>query len=182
MKTFEEYVEAAVSWHGHLCSGQCVGVKMALYGMELLGLEPERDRKRIAVFVECDRCPADAIGIVTGCKTGKRTYKFFDYGKTAASFLDLESGRAVRIYREVHMYPAEGEDMVAFYKNLRNEEIFVYSEVDIPLRPCDLPGPPIEAVTCASCGEEVTDSRHKIKDGAPICKPCAGEAYYAAVK
>ena len=181
MKSFEEYVEAAVAWHGHLCSGQCIGVKMALYGLSLLGLDPERDRKRIVTFVECDRCPADSIGVVTGCKIGKRTLKARDYGKIAASFADIETGRAVRLYRKKRMHPQDGEDMVAFYKNVPDEEMFDWRDVKITLQPCDLPGQPVEAVTCPSCGEEVTDSRHVVRDGATLCRPCAGDGYYTKI-
>lgn len=178
MKTFDEYVEAAVAWHGHLCSGQCIGVKMALYGLSLLGLDPERDRKRIVTFVECDRCPADSIGVVTGCKVGKRTFKAMDYGKIAASFVDIATGTAVRIYRKKRMHPADGEDMIAFYRELDYEEMFSHRFVKITLNPCDLPGPPVEAVTCSVCGEEVTDARHVIADGAALCRACADGAYY----
>lgn len=178
MPTFKEDVERAVAYHGHLCSGQCIGVKMARYGLQLLGLDPERDRKRIAVFVECGRCPADAIGIVTGCRVGKRTFTFYDYGKVAASFIDLETRRAIRIHRKKRMHPAEGEDIVAFYQNLPEQEIFSVREVSIDLRDCDLPGPPIEVVYCDVCGEDVTDSRHVMRDEKPLCKACAGNAYY----
>ena len=63
MRTFREDVERAVSYHGHLCSGQCIGVKMARLGLKTLGLDPDVNPKNIYVFVECDRCPADSIGI-----------------------------------------------------------------------------------------------------------------------
>ncbi len=181
MRTFEEDVARAVEYHGHLCSGQCIGVKMARYGMSLLSLDPEADRKRIAVFVECDRCPADSIGIVTGTRVGKRTFKWFDYGKVAASFIDLETRRAVRIHRKKRMHPADGEDMIQFYKNLPEEEIFSVQDVVIDLTPGDLPGPPCEIVFCAECGEDVTDAKHTVKDGKPVCKACAGQAYYSKV-
>lgn len=180
MRSFEEDVRRAVEYHGHLCSGQCIGVKMARYGLSLLSLDPEADRKRIFVYVECDRCPADSIGIVTGTKPGKRTYHMLDYGKVAASFLDLETGRAVRIHRKKRRHPAEGEDMIAFYKNLPDEEIFSVQEVIIDVAPCDLPGPPTEICHCTTCGEDITDGRHVTVSGKPYCKACQGNAYYRA--
>lgn len=99
MRTFREDLERAVGFHGHLCSGQCIGVKMAHMGMRLIGIDNERDRKKLMVFVECNRCPADSILITTGYRIGKRTYYFADLGKVAASFLNLETQKAVRIVR-----------------------------------------------------------------------------------
>ena len=80
MRTFREDLERAVSFHGHLCSGQCLGVKMAHMGMRLVGIDNELDGKKIMVFSECNRCPSDAIMIATGCRIGKRTFYFMDYG------------------------------------------------------------------------------------------------------
>jgi len=48
MKPFDEYVAQAEQAHGHICAGQILGLRMALYGMRLLGLDDPagRDRKR----------------------------------------------------------------------------------------------------------------------------------------
>src|ERR1700760_2606700 len=99
MKTFDEYEALAAQAHGHACAGQILGLRMAIYGMELLGIEDPtgKDRKRIVTFVEIDRCATDAIPIVTGCRLGKRALKFRDFGKVAATFCDLRNGRAVRL-------------------------------------------------------------------------------------
>src|SRR5262245_48155625 len=99
MRQFSEYEVLAEKAHGHLCAGQILGLRMAIYGVRLLGLEdPEgKDRKRLVTFVEIDRCATDAIPIVTGCRLGKRALKFRDFGKVAATFCDLRNGRAVRL-------------------------------------------------------------------------------------
>lgn len=178
MNSFREDVERAAAYHGHLCSGQCIGVKMARLGLRTLGLDPEKDRKRIYVFVECDRCPADAIGVVTGARIGRRTLRAMDYGKIAATFVDLESGDAVRVQRKKRMHPADGEDMIDFYEKLPDGEMFKTERVRVELRSSDLPGPPLEVQYCAACGEDVTDGRHVLRDGRILCRACAGEAYY----
>src|SRR5438128_8285339 len=104
MKSLDEYMVLAEQAHGHMCAGQILGLRMALYGLKLLGVdEPRgRDRKRLVTFVEIDRCATDAIGVVTGCRLGKRALKFRDWGKMAATFIDLAPGvltqhRAIRI-------------------------------------------------------------------------------------
>lgn len=181
MRSFKEDVERAVDFHGHLCSGQCLGVKMAHMGMRLLGLDNETERKKIMVFVECNRCPADAIMISTGCSIGKRTYYFKDMGKAAATFLNLETGKAIRIWRKAHRYPENGastEEMIDFYDKLPEEEILAAQEVAVTLGEGDWPGPPVCAVVCDACGEEVTDARHVERNGKTLCKTCAKEIHY----
>src|SRR5712692_3668508 len=114
IKPFEEYVALAGQAHGHMCAGQILGLRMALYGVKLLGLEDPagKDRKRLITFVEIDRCATDAIPVVTGCRLGKRALKFRDFGKVAATFCDLQQDRAVRVVakesskaRAREMYP-----------------------------------------------------------------------------
>ena len=99
MQNLDELLQEAAVAHGHLCAGQVLGVRMAMLGCNRLGIADPRgkDRKRLVTFVEIDRCATDAIGVVTGCRLGKRALKFLDWGKMAATFVDLESGRAVRI-------------------------------------------------------------------------------------
>src|SRR3954471_2357272 len=99
MKSLDELLKEAEIAHGHLCAGQILGVRMAVLGMEKLGIDDPRgkDRKRLVTFVEIDRCATDAIGVVTGCRLGKRALKFRDWGKMAATFVNLETDRAVRV-------------------------------------------------------------------------------------
>ena len=95
MKTFDELLRDAEIAHGHLCAGQVLGVRLAMRGLELLGIDDPhgKDRKRLITFVEIDRCATDAVGVVTGCRLGKRALKFRDWGKVAATFVDVESGQ-----------------------------------------------------------------------------------------
>ena len=87
MKSFDEYVTLAEQAHGHMCAGQVLGLRLALRGLELLGIDDPtgKDRKRLVTFVEIDRCATDAITVVTGCRMGKRALKFRDFGKVAAT-------------------------------------------------------------------------------------------------
>jgi formylmethanofuran dehydrogenase subunit E len=93
--TLDDYLREAEVAHGHLCAGQVLGVRLAILGLEKLGIEDPRgnkeDRKRLVTFVEIDRCATDAISLVTGCRLGKRALKFRDWGKMAATFVDLAS-------------------------------------------------------------------------------------------
>src|ERR1700736_6313051 len=98
MKTLAEYLELAAQAHGHLCAGQVLGVRLAMLGLREIGItDPIAERKRLVTYVEIDRCMTDAIGLVANCRLGKRALKFLDWGKVAATFVDLQSGRAIRI-------------------------------------------------------------------------------------
>jgi formylmethanofuran dehydrogenase subunit E len=93
MLSLDALIREAEQAHGHLCAGQILGVRLAMFGLAKLGIEDPRgkDRKRLVTFVEIDRCATDAISVVTGCRLGKRALKFRDWGKMAATFVDLAS-------------------------------------------------------------------------------------------
>lgn len=193
MKTLDEYLKLAEVVHGHLCAGQVLGVRMAMYGLKLLGIEdPEgRDRKRLVAIVEIDRCATDAISVVTGCRLGKRALKFRDFGKAAATFCDLETDRAVRIValdaskqgaRE--RYPEirdRNQQQMRAYREMADEELFSVQWVRVQLAPEDLPGYKGPRVVCAVCGEGISFRREVVVDGRTLCRACAGERYYEPV-
>ena len=190
MKDFEKYVEDAARAHGHICAGQILGLRLALHGLALLGLEDPtgRDRKRLVTFVEIDRCATDAVTVVTGCRMGKRALKFRDYGKVAATFLDLATGRGVRVAardssRELarRRYPeiaSRNEQQMKAYRELAAEDLFTHQWVEVEVPPEDLPGWKGEKVVCAACGETVNFHREVARDGQMLCRACAGESYY----
>lgn len=190
MKTLPEYESLAAEAHGHLCAGQILGLRMALYGVRLLGIEDPAgaDRKRLVTFVEIDRCATDAIPIVTGCRLGKRALKFRDFGKVAATFCDLRDGRAVRLVardsakqRAAELHPEiEGRNrqQMAAYREMADEDLFAAQWVRVEIGPEDLPGYKAPAVTCSRCGESIVFRREKIIDDTPVCRACAGERYY----
>src|SRR5215204_958025 len=92
-------IEECGRLHGHICPGQVLGVRMAVLGCRLTGIDDPRgsDRKSLLVWVEIDRCVTDAVSAVTGVRLGKRTLKFLDYGKVAATFLNLSEKCSYRI-------------------------------------------------------------------------------------
>lgn len=178
MNTMQEDLEKAVAYHGHLCSGQILGVRMARIACKYLGIDNPVLSKRLIVFVESDRCIADAIGTVTGCKIGKRTLKWKNFGKTAATFVDLKENKAIRLHSIFHEFPDKDDDIIDFYSGLADEELFALEEVVVDLKKGELPGPPSEVKICENCGEEVLDGCHVVKDNKILCRYCAGDRYY----
>jgi len=184
-ESFDELLRKAESAHGHLCAGQILGVRMALLGLERLGIADPygADRKRLVTYVEIDRCATDAIGLVTGCRLGRRSLKFRDWGKMAATFVDLASGRAIRIFaldssREAArlLHPeieSESLKQKQAYRELPDHDLFREQWVRVPIPPADLPGNKGERVPCALCGESVNFGRFAQVDGQPLCLSCA---------
>jgi len=173
-----------------LCAGQILGLRLAVYGVRLLGLEDPSgaDRKRLVTYVEIDRCATDAIPIVTGCRLGKRALKFRDFGKVAATFCDLREERAVRVAaresareRARELYPEianKNEQQMRAYREMRDEELFAIEWVRVTIGPQDLPGYKGPRVKCAACGEAVSFGREVTREGRVLCRACAGERYY----
>ncbi len=192
MKDFEELLQESVRVHGHLCAGQVLGVRMSMLGLSAIGISDPRgkDRKSLIVYVEIDRCATDAIQSVTGCTLGKRTLKFMDYGKMAATFVNLKSGEAVRVLareesrQSARRYFPETEDryeaQLRAYRIMPESELFETSRVAVNIRPEEMPGRPIGRVKCAACGEYVQDRREVGKNGRLLCRPCANGGYYAS--
>jgi formylmethanofuran dehydrogenase subunit E len=194
VKSFDEYLRDAEQAHGHLCAGQILGVRLAMLGLQKLGIDdPQgKDRKRLVTFVEIDRCATDAVAVVTGCRLGKRALKFRDWGKMAATFVDVSSGKAVRIAaresskelaRKLHpeIENKNHQQMLA-YREMRDEELFSAQWVKVELPPEEFPGYKGERIVCAECGEGINFRREVRREGKVLCRACAGESYYRPAK
>jgi formylmethanofuran dehydrogenase subunit E len=188
MKTLAEYLELAAQTHGHICAGQVLGVRLAMLGLTKLGIDdPVAERKRIVTYVEIDRCVTDAVALVANCRLGKRALKFRDWGKVAATFVDLKTGRAVRIAAKEsskqaarEMFPEMEKEagQQRAYAQLPDGILFDTKWVKVQVQPEDLPGFKGPRVVCAECGEGVNFKREVTKDGRTLCRSCAGEMYY----
>lgn len=189
MRSFDELISDAVTMHrGCVCPGQVLGVRMAMLGCRLLGIDEPTHGKHLIVYVEIDRCMADAIAAVTGCRLGKRTLKHVDYGKCACTFVDTLTGRAYRILardsarEHIWSYVPFGLDKETAqreaYKIMPDDELFVVQEVMIGIPDHDRPGRPIRRVTCAICGEGINDRREVQLNGLVLCRACASGSYY----
>ncbi len=189
MNTLAEYLDLAAVTHGHLCAGQVLGVRLAMLGLRELGItDPIAERKRIVTYVEIDRCITDAIALVANCRLGKRALKFRDWGKVAATFVDLQTGRAIRIAAKEsskqaarEMFPELPKDagQQKAYGALSEEILFDKKWVKVQVQPEDLPGFKGPRVVCAECGEGINFKREVLQAGRTLCRSCAGERYYS---
>ncbi len=195
MEDFETLLKGSAKAHGHLCPGQVVGVRMAMLGCSLIGLdEPGRlpQIKKLIVYVEIDRCATDAIAFVTGVKLGRRSLKFVDNGIMAATFVNLETKKAFRI-----LSTEKSRDLAALYapdvmnrekqqleayKKMNLDDLFIVEAVSVDVPACDFPGPTRFKAVCAKCNTIVRDKREVLKNNEILCRNCAFGSYFQPVK
>lgn len=185
-----ELLEECKTLHGHLCPGQVLGARMALLGCNLIGVHDPRgaDRKKLIVWVEIDRCMTDAIGAATGVRLGRRSLKFFDFGKVAATFFNTETGKAFRIValessrqladKNFQSVADKKERQMLAYQTACDEDLFTVKDVVVNYDENDQPGRPRSRIICEHCGEGVNDAREVNIEGRLFCRPCASGSYY----
>ncbi len=195
MKSFDDLLKESVERHGHLCAGQIIGVRMAMLGCSLVGIRDPKDplyRKKLIVYVEIDRCATDAIESVTGCRLGKRSMKFKDFGINAATFVNIDTEVAFRIVsteesritaKEYAPHaPSLRDQQIEGYIKMPDRLLFDIQQVRVDLPKRDLPGPPRSRIECSRCGQMVRDGKETIVEGKAVCKHCAGEGYFSTME
>ena len=194
MKSLEEYLRDAEQAHGHICAGQVLGVRLAMLGLRQLEIDDPhgKDRKRLVTFVEIDRCATDAVAVVTGCRLGKRALKFRDWGKVAATFVDVQTGRAIRIAakesskalaRQLHPeIENKNQQQMLAYREISDSDLFTTQWVKVELPPEEFPGYKGERVTCEQCGEGINFRKEVQREGTVLCRGCAGESFYEPIE
>ena len=191
MEDFETLLKGSAEAHGHLCPGQVIGVRMAMLGCELIGLDEPAllpQIKSLIVYVEIDRCATDAISYVTGARLGRRSLKFVNNGIMAATFVNLDSGKAYRIRaressrEQVANYAPdlvdEREQQLAAYQKMPEDVLFEVRAVGVDVPFSDLPGPTQFKSECESCGVIVRDKREIYINSKILCRICAGDSYF----
>lgn len=195
MQSVPELLEECGKLHGHICPGQLLGVRMALLGCQSVGIKEPRtvDRKRLIVWVEIDRCMTDAVSAVTGVRLGRRSLKFVDYGKVAATFLNTETSEAVRVVarddsrkladERFGEIPGKKERQLKAYAEASDAELFTVQKVRVSYLPTDAPGRPLKRIACHLCGEGINDGRElEGENGTFVCRSCGSGGYYEVIQ
>ncbi len=189
MNDFETLLNQSAERHQHhLCPRQVLGVRIGMYAGELFGLALPQSDKRLFAFVETDGCMTDGIAVATGCWWGRRTMRLIDYGKTAATFVDTLTERAVRVAptresrqraaRYAPNAPDRWHAQLEAYQIMPAEELLQAREVELTVSLKALISQHGRRVVCADCGEDIINEREVRRDGRTLCRACADEAYY----
>jgi formylmethanofuran dehydrogenase subunit E len=174
--------------HSHLCPRQVLGVRIAQAGARALGLEIPREDKNLLVIAETDGCFLDGLEVAAGVSPGRRTLRIEDYGKIAATFVDVRTGEAIRLaprpdvrVRALDYAPEESRHYFAQligYQTMPDEELFSLTPVVLSVPVTDLISRPGVRTNCVACGEEIINEREIIVDGVAYCRSCLGQRYY----
>jgi len=183
MADLDILLRKAKEFHGEICAGIVLGTRMTIIGMRELGMNPHEKNRNLIIYVEIDRCIADAIQAITGCSLGHRTLKYRPYGKFAATYVDLKNGAAVRVTvlekkRTEKTGKEAMKDAAKILLDTPESDLFRIRRVNLTIPDGDMPGMPKYRARCSRCNEMIVDNKEIIRDGTILCGNCAGEPYY----
>lgn len=188
MKDLSALLEISSRQHNHLCPRQILGVRIGLRGLCALQLEPNLNSKRLLVITETDGCFADGLSAATNCTVGHRTLRVEDYGKVAATFIDTQNGKAIRvaplldIRQRACLYtidePRHYFAQMKSYQSMPDEEMMSTQEVFLNTPIEQIVSRPGLRANCNICGEEIMNEREILHNGLTLCRACAHEGYY----
>jgi formylmethanofuran dehydrogenase subunit E len=188
MSNLQELLDLSAARHSHLCPRQVLGVRIGLAGAAALNLPLPRRDKRLLAILETDGCFADGVEIATGSSVGRRTLKVVDYGKIAATFVDVKTETAVRVAPQLDVRdrawacaPDERRRYFAQlvgYQQLPDAELLTIEPVILATPVARIVSRPGVRVDCAVCGEEIINEREVWVQNRALCQACAGPAYY----
>ena len=187
-------IEGARRFHGHMCPGLAMGIRVAELALQEIG--PHAGDEEVVAITETDNCAVDAIQYFTGCTFGKGNLIHRDYGKNAFTFVRRSDGKAIRIAARPDAWGPPDPEREALLKRVREGKA---SEADrqraqrlhrerleailaVPARQIFEvqtvePAVPerarlYESMTCAGCGELVMETRVRLLRGQSYCIPC----------
>jgi formylmethanofuran dehydrogenase subunit E len=183
-----EILEKSMQDHDHLCPRQILGARIGMAGMKALGFSEPPTKKHLLVISETDGCFVDGVIAATGCTVGHRTLRVEDYGKVAVTFVDMKTGRAIRIAPKLDIreqasayIPDEPRHYFAqmqAYLTMPDEKILIIQDVCLNTPIKQIVSRPGIRVNCDVCGEEIMNARELLRDGSILCQTCAGQGYY----
>lgn len=188
MPDIQALLEQSAERHSHLCPRQVLGVRMALAGAAALGLNEPRADKRLLIIAETDGCFVDGLEVGSGASPGHRTLRIEDYGKVAATFVDVKAEESVRLFprqdvrvRAFDYAPHEKRHYFAQlhgYQVMPDEVLFAVQRITLTTPVKQIVSRPGVRVNCAACGEEIINEREVVISGIPYCRACVGQGYY----
>lgn len=186
--SLDKILQTSAALHRHLCPRQVIGARMGLYAGEILNLELPQTDKRLLTIIETDGCALDGVAVATNCWVGRRTMRIEDYGKVAATFVDTETGEAIRLaprsdLRQVaHLSMPEihskWEAELLGYQRLEASKMFTVESVVLQTPIEQILSRPGRKAICQICGEEIMNEREVVRDTVKLCRSCAGDSYY----
>lgn len=191
MQEIESYIRQLQPLHDHICPRQILGIRMGWLAGEMLELDLPQTQKRLFTFVETDGCFADGVSVATGCWLGRRTLRLMDYGKVAATFVDTQTGSAIRVWPHLETRnratdyapdePSRWHTMLKAYQIMPADELLSWQPVNLTVSIRAIISQASLRVTCSRCSEEIINEREVIRDEKIFCRACYEAPYYTEV-
>lgn len=188
MTWMAKLLEESAGRHSQLCPRQVLGVRMGALACQVLGLDVPNTDKHLVTIVETDGCAADGVSAATGCTVGNRRLRVLDFGKIAATFVDMKSDKAIRIVprhgiralaqRQVQEVDSRWHAQLKAYQVMPDQELLAVQSVTLSISLEELLSKPDYRVNCEACGEEIINEREVLLEGTLLCRACAGQSYY----
>ncbi len=194
IKQYKILFSEVTKFHGHVCPGTAIGYHAGEIAIKKLSSVRAIDEEFLAI-VENDSCSVDAIQVVTGCTFGKGNLIFKDHGKHVYTFVNRDTGNALRlslnkgidemdpefakIRQKAFSGSASEEEKMEFEKKkneisqnilaMPDNELFKIEHVKI-----EIPEKAriFQSVKCAKCGELVVEHRARVENDNFVCIPC----------
>lgn len=189
----KETLENVIRFHGHSCPGLSIGIRASELARRELGELPDT---QLVCITETDMCGVDAVQYLTGCTYGKGNLIHKDYGKTAFTFFDRETGRGFRCLLRPDARGEAADEMASLHPKIASGEASAADktrsadlrrQMETHLMSADLDqlfqitapkeamprGPRIlSSLVCEDCGEATMESRTRRFAGKTLCQPC----------
>jgi formylmethanofuran dehydrogenase subunit E len=191
----ENMLREITSFRGRAEPGVAYGIKMVLAAKDSLKIH-DLKKANLCAIAETTRCLPDAIEFLTGCTVGNGRLIIKDHSKMAASFVDLDTKRAVRVTvipefqrKDVaHSKKSVNLKRQRKFKNIArhharhaleiiktpDKELLRVQEIKL-IEPIPAARSPTKIVFCEKCGESVREEKARVRDGQILCLVCAGE-------
>ncbi len=163
--------DRARAFHGHECPGLAIGVRACDAVVEKMGVSPAFDEELVCI-TENDACGVDAVQALMSCTIGKGNLLYRGTGKQAYTFIQRDSGKAMRFYFKARNPGMERAEYMRYILQAPIDELFLYREVDtkIPER-----ARLFTSVRCDICGEAAPEHKMRLENGKTVCLDCFTE-------
>lgn len=188
MTQMEQLLERTAAWHSHLCPRQVLGVRMGLLAGRMLGLDIPNADRCLLTLAETDGCAADGLSVATGCTVGNRRLRILDYGKVAATFVDMNLDNAIRIVprsgvraaalKQIPDAESSWHAQLKAYQTMPDLDLLTVQHVELSISLEKLLSKPGYRINCEACGEEIINEREVNFGETVLCRACAGQSYY----
>ncbi len=164
----KQTLDAVIDFHGHHCPGLTIGFRVSELARNLLDIHTTANTLCVT---ETDMCAVDAIQFLTGCSFGKGNLVHRDYGKSAFTFFNRDTGKGARIlFKDSPAgHDMDREERMKMLMDADLEDLFEVQDIDAPpVRPARI----LTSIVCDACGESTMESRIRLFEGKKLCAPC----------